>query len=435
MQEEYLHFLWRMKRLDFSDIHLANGSKNTIQVKDVGWYNLDAGPDFFNGTVIVDGIQWSGNIEIHVKSSDWYAHKHQLDRAYDNVILHVVYEHDKEVIVNGNPLPTIELKELIDETHLKNYNRLISNAHHVPCFKSVMEHEFALLQQIDLSFLHRIERKGLALYEGFEEQIEDKNTLFYTALMKAIGGRTNRLPMQQLSKILPYNIIEKERWDPRRIEALIFGSAGLLNDEIEDTYYQTLQSTWRFLKAKFKLLEMNPKSWKFSGIRPYSFPTYLLGQLSGLLVQLEVAQMNFKQAQQLLGIVNNFDVSFVHPYWGNHFRFGAVSKERKLHFSPLFKNNLLINGFIPFLIALKHLKNDFIFADVALELAENIPAERNKITRYWSEIGFKPKNALESQGLLELNNEFCTFRKCLSCKVGVAILENEKVSPKNNILL
>lgn len=436
MQEEYLHFLWRMKRLDFSKLRLVNGSKSTIHVKDVGWYNLDAGPDFFNGTVIIDGIQWSGNIEIHIKSSDWYAHNHQVDAAYDNVILHVVYEHDKEVFVNGNPLPTVELKELIDPMHLKSYNRLISDSHHVPCYKEVMEHQFAFLQQVDLSFIHRIERKGLALYEGFEERIENKNTLFYTAIMKAIGGRTNRLPMQQLSKILPYKIIEKEKWDPLRIEALLFGCAGLLTDEIEDEYYHALQSSWRVLKAKFKLIEMNPKSWKFGGIRPYSFPTYLLAQLSGLLVQLEVSQLNFKDSNQLLVSINALDASsYVHPYWRNHFRFGATSRKRKLNFSLLFKSNLLINGFIPFLIAMKHLENDFIFADVAVELAERIPPEKNKVTKYWSEIGFEPKNAFESQGLLELNNEFCTFRKCLSCKVGVALLENEKISPKNSILL
>ena len=117
MQEEYLHYLWRMKRLDFSQLILANGSKQPVYVEEVGWYNLDAGPDFFNGTVVVDGLRWSGNIELHIKSSDWYAHQHHLDEAYNNVVLHVVYEHDKEVYVNGAVLPTIELKEVIDKNH------------------------------------------------------------------------------------------------------------------------------------------------------------------------------------------------------------------------------------------------------------------------------------------------------------------------------
>src|SRR5690554_5489911 len=187
MREEYLHFLWRMKRLNFNQLQLVNGSKLPVIVKDVGWYNLDAGPDFFNGTVIIDGIQWSGNIEIHIKSSDWYAHKHHLDRTYDNVILHVVYEHDREVMVNGKPIPTIELKNLINKRHLQYYSSLVDSSNYIPCHKEVMQHHLALLQQIDISFINRIERKGLALFEGFEEQIISKNELFYVAVLKAVG--------------------------------------------------------------------------------------------------------------------------------------------------------------------------------------------------------------------------------------------------------
>ncbi|MFA5574569.1 MAG: DUF2851 family protein [Brumimicrobium sp.] len=434
MREEYLHFLWRMKRLNFNKLQLVNGSKLPVIVKDVGWYNLDAGPDFFNGTAIIDGIQWSGNIEIHIKSSDWYAHKHHLDRTYDNVILHVVYEHDREVMVNGKPIPTIELKNLINKRHLQYYSSLVDSSNYIPCHKEVMQHHLALLQQIDISFINRIERKGLALFEGFEEQIISKNELFYVAVLKAVGGRANRLPMQQLSKYLSYKIIEKEKWEATRLDALLFGVAGFLKEECDDHYFKELHGIWKFLKNKYQLVEMNPKAWKFNGIRPYSFPTLLLVQLSAFFQQIEIGRIQFHDSDFIIEKINRLHSKKIHPYWRTHFLFGRETKERNLHFSKLFQNNLLINGVIPFLVALKHLKNDYIFADVAVELAEKLSPERNKVMNYWKAIGFQPKNVLESQGLLELNNEFCNFKKCLSCKVGSTILENEKINSENSIL-
>ena len=425
MQEEYLHYLWRMKRLNFNRLKLVNGTKSPVSIEEIGWYNLDAGPDFFNGTVVVDGIQWSGNIELHIKSSDWYAHQHHLDTAYNNVILHVVYIHDKEVYVNGVALPTIELKDLIDQTHYNNYTSIVSNVQKVPCYKSVMEHEFALLQQIDISFLHRIERKGLSLFEEAQKETRDKNALFFAAIFKAVGGRTNSLPMQELAQLIPYNVVAKEKWEAIRLEALLYGCAGLLNDEHHDLYYLNLKNQWRFLKSKYQLPEMRKDSWKFGGIRPYSFPTFLLAQLSGFLLQFDYTNLGQLSAKEIIDGFNSLKGSFIDPYWKTHFVFGKESTERQVKFSQLFKNNLIINGIVPYFVALKHLNNDFSYTDKAVDIMENLSPEKNSVTNYWKSLGFSPKNALESQGLLELNNEFCNFKKCLSCKVGVEVLEKK----------
>lgn len=425
MQEEYLHYLWRMKRLDFSQLILANGSKQPVYVEEVGWYNLDAGPDFFNGTVVVDGLRWSGNIELHIKSSDWYAHQHHLDEAYNNVVLHVVYEHDKEVYVNGAVLPTIELKEVIDKNHYLNYTSVINNVQKVPCYKTVMEHKLALLQQIDVSFLHRIERKGLGLFDEVEKGTRDKIALLFVALFKAVGGRTNGLPMQELVKLLPYTIISKEIWDPIRLEALLFGCAGLLNEECTDFYYLRLKDQWRFLKGKHQLSEMKRNSWKFGGIRPYSFPSFLIAQLSALLLEFDFINLEKLKSDEIVQRILSLKGNYIHPYWETHFVFGKLSSKRKLKFSTLFKTNILINGIAPYFVALKHIDGNFSHTDKAIEMLEKLPPETNSITNYWKNIGFAPKNALESQGLLELNNEFCNFKKCLSCKVGVEVLEKK----------
>src|SRR5690554_1489751 len=423
MKEEYLHYLWRMKRLNFSQLTLVNGSP--ISIREVGWYNLDAGPDFFNGTVVIDGISWSGNIELHIKSSDWYAHKHNLDSAYNNVVLHVVYEHDKDVYVNDRILPTVELKHLIDPIHLNNYNSIISNVQKVPCYKDVMNYELSLLQQIDISFLHRIERKGLSLFEGAEERSRDKNTLFIAAVFKAVGGRVNSLPMQELARLIPFEVLAKEKWDAIRVEAILFGCAGMLNDDCRDLYYVDLRNQWRFLKSKHQLPEMRMDSWKFSGIRPFSFPTIILAQLSGLLLQIDSSNLGKMSAEEVIDKIELLNGNVINSYWQTHFVFGKESVSRQLKFSSLFKNNLIINGIVPYLVALKHLDNDYSYTDKAMDLMESLPPEKNSVMNYWRSIGFKPKNALESQGLLELNNEFCNFKKCLSCKVGVEVLEKK----------
>lgn len=365
MKEEYLHYLWRMKRLNFNHLEMINRDQSSISIEETGWYNSDAGPDFFNGTVIYDGIKWSGNIEFHVKSSDWYLHKHHLDKAYNNVILHVVYEYDKEVFVNGDSLPTIELKNQIDEIHYKNYYRIISNVNKVPCFDKVMNHELELLQQIDISFLQRIERKGRSLLD--EDEFKDKNNLFLSAIFKAVGGRTNALPMSELVHLIPFTVFAKERWDPLRIEALLFGAAGLLSGN-SDNYSLRLMKQWKLLKNKYQLTEMNPHSWKFGGMRPYSFPTFLLAQLCAFLNQFDGDCLDSKNADAIIKKINSLDSSLIHSYWETHFVFGRESKRHELKFSKLFQNNLVINGIVPYLVALKFLKGDFIFLDKAVEV-------------------------------------------------------------------
>lgn len=421
MQEEYLHYLWRMKRLNFSQLKLTNGAP--IEVEEVGWYNLDAGPDFFNGTVSIDGIKWSGNIELHIKSSDWYAHKHHLDEAYNNVVLHVVFEHDKEVIVNGVELPTVELKNQIDLAHYENYEKIISNSFQVPCSNVVINYKLSLLQQIDVSFLHRIERKGIELLDlvSFEER--DKYSILLASILKAVGGRVNKLPMQELACILPYKLIAKEQWDKIRLEALLFGSAGFLKEKLEEAYHKELKHTWQLLKHKHGLSEMKKSSWKFGGIRPHSFPTVVIAQVSAFLLQIDLREFSNFNAQQIVDKVNRLSGSYIDEYWKTHFLFGKSTKLRSLSFSKVFKQNLIINGLVPYFVSLKHLYNDFSYSDLAVEIMEKLPSERNNVMNYWKEIGFSPQNALESQGLLELNNEFCKFRKCLSCKVGIENLE------------
>lgn len=423
MQEEYLHYLWRLKRFNFNQFFLANLNHSKISVEETGWYNLDAGPDFFNGCAIIDGMKWFGNIELHIKSSDWYLHQHHLDSAYDNVILHVVYEYDKKVIVNGKELPTIELKNQIDRHHFKQYSRILKNAQAIPCGHQLKDHLFALHQQIDISFLNRIERKGLELLDNFEIKKVNKNMLFLFGIFQAIGGKTNKIPMQELAHRISFLIFEREKWDKLRVEALLFGCAGLLKGNCVDDYFIRLQNQWELLKSKHKLTEMNQNTWKFGGIRPPSFPTLLLAQLSAFLFQFEWEEWERAEVDELKKRLDALSAINIHPYWKTHFVFGKPSKSRKLSFNRSFISNMVINGIVPVYVALKHFYNDYSYTEKAMDLMSSMPAEQNSITKEWQKVGFLPKNALESQGIIELKNEFCNFKKCLSCKVGCGILE------------
>lgn len=440
MQEEYLHYLWRLKRLPLNNLILTDGRK--VELVNSGWYNLDAGPDFFNGTVIIDGIQWSGNIEIHVRSSDWYLHKHQFDKAYDNVVLHVVLEHDKDVLIQGEPIPTLELKDKIDTNHFKKFSVISNRNDDVPCSQNLKEVErFTIQQQINVALFQRLERKGEELIGYLKEDVENRKKALLIALFQSFGGRVNKIPMIELAQIIPAEIIAREKWDIRRIESLLFGCAGLLNIAQSDEYVDELIANWKTLKLKYQLPEMNPVSWKFSGMRPYSFPSFKLAQLSALLFYWE---MSFKSSMKSHDIVDELKTATIKPvskYWNNHFRLNVESKK---HNSKISKNSfqlILINGIAPYLIYLQHLEHDFEYSDKALNILESINSENNYITKSWKNIGITPKNAAESQGLIELKNEFCNFKKCLSCKVGHAILEtskskdNEAINSENSVFL
>ncbi|MEX1192888.1 MAG: DUF2851 family protein [Brumimicrobium sp.] len=425
MQEEYLHYLWRLKRLPLHNLTLTDG--RTVEVHNTGWYNLDAGPDFFNGTVSLDGMRWSGNIELHVKSSDWYVHNHHHDKAYENVVLHVVYEHDKEVIVNGEKLPTLELKDIIDINHWRNYDRITSRPYEIACSAEMPIDNFIIEQQLSVSLFQRLERKGMELVNFLRDDQHDKKKALLIAVLQSFGGRANKLPMIELAHIIPLRIIAKEKWSIERIESIVFGCAGMLNNKKNrcDQYTKQLKIDWNHLKLKYNLPEMNVSSWKFSGMRPYSFPSIRLAQLSALLYHWNLSLSDPTDAEIIVAELNSKFQLPVSKYWENHFVLGSESNPHNAKISSNTFNLVLINGIVPYLIYLKHLEHNFEYSDAVINLLEHLPPESNNITKKWSNLGIKPKNAAESQGMIELKNEFCNFKKCLSCKIGHHVLETE----------
>lgn len=425
MEENYLHHLWKSKRFDNSNLKLTDGRE--IEIVNVGWHNNDAGPDFFNGTIKIDGITWTGNIELHVLSSDWYAHKHQHDGAYNNVVLHVVHEHDKEIIVQGRILPTLELKGRIDHEHYNNYEKLTITQNSKPCQNVLEDLMDSLSQQIQLSFFQRVERKGLEIISVAKSQRLNQYEVFLYCIAQAMGGRLNKNPMQELCTKLPLLIVWKEKWNEDRVKALVFGIAGFL-DDVETGYQMSLKKQWVLLKRKYSLDSMRRSSWKFKGVRPHSFPTRKLAEFSEIILKLTPGFLSFQNLDQINSLCLSIFNFKLDPFWKNHLTFSKATKnEQKLMISQTTKNRIKINAFAPYLIYRKHLFSEYNNDEVILELFETIPTENNIVIKQWRALGVESNNAIDSQGLLELNNEFCIFRKCLNCQVGKSILEHKKL--------
>ncbi|MFN5415780.1 MAG: DUF2851 family protein [Flavobacteriia bacterium] len=395
MKEEYLHAIWRMKRLPVSQLYLTDGRKLTI--KKTGWHNHDAGPDFFNGSIEIDGIQWNGNIELHVKSSDWYVHKHHLDQAYNSVVLHVVFQHDKEVLIHEQKIPTLELQNLIDFNHWNLYRSLTVSSSWIPCENSIATvDEFIVQNQIETALIERLNRKNEILKQTFRELQGNHLALYYEIFAKAFGLKVNTLPFIELTKKLDIKILWKE--NPRLQKVLLLGVSGMLQ-EANRFGFEEFLTDWGFLKKKCNLDEMDFHSWKFKGLRPQSFPNIKILQFAEICSKQELFNLNHFNETEILIHLNN------------------------LNFSENFRNNLLINAIIPIIWWNYSFFQDEKLRDLALNLLMKLPSEQNQIISKWKNLTVKCKSSYQSQGLLELKNELCAHKKCLNCKIGFAILK------------
>lgn len=423
MKEAYLHHLWQLKRLPLNRLRLTNGK--TFYVINPGWLNPDSGPDFFNAQIEMDGMIWTGNVEIHLKSSDWYLHQHQHDQAYKNVILHVVLIDDQPLEINGAFVPTVELQNYIDAQHLYQYQSLIENQSEIPCARKIDPKHISVQQQKDTALFQRINRKGMEIYAALHNDTENRQKALYYSLLTAFGGRANKFAFQELANSLPLEVILKESHDRIRVNALLFGVAGWLKDlPRKDAHSTSLIHTWRLLKQKYRLVEMDKSTWKTKGIRPWSFPQFKLAQLGALL---EKWQQTFHEAyfheldvqlfQELL-IIN------VDQYWETHYQLGKSTKTHRTQLSDRQKNEIIINGLLPYWCYLQIITDQNVDISILLDALTQIPSEENFITKKWKDIGVTVRDASDSQALIEQYHSFCANKRCLSCKIGTKLLDN-----------
>jgi len=422
LKEDFLHYIWKYKL--FTTSHLTTQDNKQIEIISFGIHNMDAGPDFFNGKIKIDKTIWAGNIEIHINSSDWIKHKHQLDKAYDNVILHVVYNNDR--VINDkdeNAIPTIELKDLIDEELIDKYINLVQSKDWIPCGQQIKTvDEFTITSWINRLAIERLERKSEEIQKTLKFNKNNWEETFYQYLFKYFGLKVNAQPFELLAKNTPLKIIEKHN-DLFSIEALLYGQAGYLDEEIKDEYFFKLKKEYHFLKSKFDLTPLDKSLWKLLRLRPANFPTIRIAQLAYLLSNhtrlfTKVIETGFvKELQQYFKVQAS-------GYWDTHYQFGIKVKDKKIKKIGINTiNNIIINVIVPFTFVYGKAKQNEELVNKSLNLLENTKAENNSIIKNWTELGVKSANAMQTQSLIELKNNYCSQKKCLTCSIGNTLLQ------------
>jgi hypothetical protein len=423
MSESFLHYLWQFQYFDKNKLRSSQGEP--ISVIKVGQLNAHAGPDFADAKISISGIAWVGTVEIHIRSSDWQAHHHEQDAAYENVVLHVVWENDKPVFrKDGTPIPTLELKDRVDDAVLKAYRKLINNPSPVACEKSLINvPDVIKFSMMDRALLQRLENKAQLILEVLDLNHGDWDETCYQVVAKNFGFKVNADPFYQLAKSLPYKIILKQS-SLLQVEALLFGQAGMLETKTRDGYITALFREYHLLAKKYSLREsrMNPSQWRFLRLRPANFPTVRIAQLASLLFSSRNIFSRFIETDSLLTFQEVLSVKQSH-YWDTHYRFGRKAKGAVPDLGESSIENILINTVAPLLAAYSKYKDDQIFIERAVVFLQQLPAEQNKIIRTWIDLGLRVKTAFDSQSMIELYTHFCQRRQCLNCAIGVSMLK------------
>ncbi len=401
MTENYLHFIWKIKRLPFHRLKTVNGKE--IHVKDVGVHNsIESGPDFLNGKVVFDGVEWCGNIEMHLKSSDWFRHGHQYDRAYDTVVLHVVYEYDCAVLIEGKEVPTIELKSMLDEEHYQRWESFSQSLSKINCSFALPEIDRIYLRSMmDRALMDRLNRKIFVLERDFVRN--EPTEVLYFLLAGAFGAKVNRDPFEELTHRLPLSLLK--RLHPSKQRELILRVSGLniTNDPELDGVCKQL-----------KIDSIASHVWKRKGLRPQGRPEVRLQQFSYF-----TTLFDFEVSLTYLptGELYEYLWSVVQVCNQNLNSSGKISRS--------FFELLMTNCVAPFLWWFGNYKNDEAIRSKAIELLYLIGPEQNAILKNWEACGVRPGNGYESQALIELYNEHCMKNKCMNCAVGTKILSRE----------
>lgn len=421
--EDFLHFVWKFKQ--FHPLNLISSEGDKIEIINPGLFNTDSGPDFFNAKLKINDTIWAGNIEIHVFSSDWTKHKHQFNKAYNNVILHVVYENDAKVFnEKGNPVPTIALKDILFFYVAENYLNLKENNLWVSCQDKLSLVKPIIIQTwMERLIIDRLEYKSKPILQLFVNSISNWEEIFYIQLAHNFGFKINSLPFELVAKSISLTTLAKHKNNLFQLEALLFGQAGLLFDAT-DNYSQQLSQEYHILKKKFSLTPIDGSMWKFLRIRPVNFPTIRLAQFASLIYKSSSLFSKVLEIKTSKDIFSLFDVQ-ASEYWQSHYRFDKKSTKTPQHIGKSAIENIAINTLIPFIFVYgKQYEND-TFIEKALNLLDELPAENNSIIQSWEKLGIKPNNASQSQALIHLKNEYCSKKKCLNCTIGNQLLINK----------
>lgn len=423
MKEDFLHFVWRNKQFDVSNLFSEQHQK--IEIVRFGDYIQMTGPDFFNAQLHIDGQLWAGNVEMHLKASDWYLHQHETDSNYDNVILHVVWDYDIDVFrKDGSVIPVLNLSKYVDVNLVKKYFDLRTSKNWIFCENQLSEiDDFTWFQWKEKLLIDRLEQKTKPIEKLLIETKNNWEEVLFILLTKNFGLNINGIAFEQTAKKISYKTILKERFSAFNLEALFLGVSGLLQIPKEDVYYKDLLKEFSYLKNKHQLLDSITEPIHFFKLRPDNFPTIRFSQLANLLHQKEHLFSDLIQNEISLKLLYTYFSISVSDYWKTHYVFDKESKSSAKKLTNAFVDLLLLNTILPLrFVYQKHLgKTDF---DTIFEIYQKIKPEKNAIVEKFESIPVNVESAFDSQTLIHLKKNYCDKKKCLQCAIGVKLLRN-----------
>ncbi len=420
MQEDFLHYLWKFKKLSGLDLQSTNGQR--IVIKSLGTHNHYSGPDFFNCKVEIGGQLWAGNVEMHLRASDWYRHGHDDDPAYDNVILHVVWKHDAEITRRSEiDIPVLEVVNYVSDDLIVSYTTLFAHKKNqfINCEKSIGEVDaFLVSMWLEKVYIQRLQKRNERIQQSLELNNNDWEATFFQLLMRGFGTKVNADAFEQLATSMDQAVVRKLASDAFGLEAVLLGQAGLLNDSHNDRYFQLLVGEFAFAKAKFQLKPIQT-AMKLFRLRPANYPTVRLSQLAMLYHRHPLLFAEVLLAKTRVELLSLFEVTAA-TYWNDHHLFDKLTDVREKKLTEDFIDLLIINCIVPMKFAFAHY-NGVENVEELLSLMRGIPLEKNTIVA-----GFKKlvpvSNALDSQSLLELKPNYCDVNACLTCDIGIQLM-------------
>ena len=430
--EQLLHYCWKHRLLPLGVLHTTDGRE--VEVIDPGLYNRrNAGPDFFNAKIRIDGTLWVGNVELHEKATDWYAHGHDHDSAYDNVVLHVCRRADRAVVTSGGQtVPQLEIE--VPQHVSDNYEQLLREDQYPPCYRIIPDlSPLTIHAWLSALQTERLEQKTTAIEARVARCDGSWEAGYFATLARNYGFGVNGDAFETWAQAVPLQCVAHHRDDLFQVEALFMGQAGLLEPELipqhhreeslREGYFTRLRNEYLYLQHKFSLQPMDATVWRFLRLRPQNFPHIRIAQLARLYHEQRAGLSQLLECETVDALRQLLQTQ-VTPYWETHYVFGAVSGRSEKHLAKGSIDLLIINTAIPVLFAYGRNHSKENLCDRAFDLLEQLRAENNHITRMWQQCGLEVKTAGDSQALVQLKRMYCDRRDCLRCRIGFEYLKS-----------
>ncbi len=421
MREEILQYIWKFQCYNHSDLQCTNGERLSIILP--GVHNANQGPDFIEAKIRINDTVWAGNVELHINSSQWNLHKHSADINYNNIILHVVWNHDVEIKdANGNDLPTLELKNRVSKLLLEKYEQLMQSANFIPCEKmEINVSGLALTAWKQRLAAERLLLKSENIFKILQQTNYHWEETFWWMIAANFGLKVKCEMFRKIAQSLPQHLLAKHKNSIIQIEALLFGQSGLLEKDFVEKYPAMLKKEYEFYRKKYKLQPADGELF-FLRMRPANFPTIRLAQLAMLIHHSEHLFSKIKET----GSVNELKTMFTaeaNDYWHYHYIFDEESDFKIKRLGKQMIENILINTIVPIVFCYGLHHDDEFYKEKAIKWLEEISPEKNSITKGFEQLGYSNKNAFDSQAFIQLKNHYCNDKLCLECAIGNSLLK------------